>query len=83
MTNNFKPEKGGYKKPQLSPDEWTHTGDTFPQGKALLLFLVLGAEVEGDHHGDDDHGVIGGDGVTQAQDHKDGHDRHGDHGFDL
>ena len=22
MTNNFKPEKGGYKKPQLSPDEW-------------------------------------------------------------
>ena len=23
MTNNFKPQKGGYKKPQLSPDEWT------------------------------------------------------------
>ena len=22
MTNNFKPQKGGYKKPQLSPDEW-------------------------------------------------------------
>ena len=22
MTNNFKPNKGGYKKPQLSPDEW-------------------------------------------------------------
>lgn len=22
MTNNFNPQKGGYKKPQLSPDEW-------------------------------------------------------------
>ena len=22
MTNNFKPNKGGYQKPQLSPDEW-------------------------------------------------------------
>ena len=22
MTNNFKPKKGGYKQPQLSPDEW-------------------------------------------------------------
>lgn len=22
MTNNFKPKKGGYQKPQLSPDEW-------------------------------------------------------------
>ena len=22
MTNNFKPQKGGYKKPQLSSDEW-------------------------------------------------------------
>ena len=22
MTNNFKPQKGGYKQPQLSPDEW-------------------------------------------------------------
>ena len=22
MTNNFKPQKGGYQKPQLSPDEW-------------------------------------------------------------
>lgn len=22
MTNNFKPQKGGYKKPQLSPEEW-------------------------------------------------------------
>ena len=22
MTNNFKPNKGGYRQPQLSPEEW-------------------------------------------------------------
>ncbi len=33
--------------------------------------FVLGAKVEGNHHRDDDHHIIGTDGSTQCQDHKD------------
>ena len=52
-------------------------------GGGFLFLLVLGAEVEGDHHGDDDHHIVGVDLTPQRQDGKDSDHHQGDQGFYL
>ena len=44
---------------------------------ALILLFVLSTEVEGHHHGDNDHSIIGGDGAVKGQHSKNGSDYHG------
>lgn len=37
MTNNFKPQKGGYKKPQLSPEEWKEKKQAEKEAVYLMI----------------------------------------------
>ena len=48
-----------------------------------LVFFVLCAEVEGHHHGYDDHHIIRCDDTFQSQDAEDSRPRQRDDGLDL
>ena len=44
---------------------------------------MLGAKIEGHHHGDDDHGIVRANVATEGQDRKHGDYHHGHDGFHL
>ena len=51
--------------------------------RRILLLFMLGAEVEGHHHGDNDHHIIRAEGPPESQHRKDSRHHQGDDGLDF